>query len=88
VSGLDQAIVQMELLVDGFGQGTTGAPKPGTAEWFLLRAHALGLSSLRRMQQLDVAKDPAAAERFYRRCSHDFKRLTVPDPVQVVKAPA
>jgi hypothetical protein len=40
------------------------------------------------MQQLDVAKDPAAAERFYRRCSHDFKRLTVPDPVQVVKDPA
>lgn len=80
---LDRAIVLMEEEVADFQNGTASAPKEGTAEWFLLRAKALGLSQLRRMKQLEVGDNPAAAERFYRGCAVTFKKLTVPDPVEI-----
>ena len=82
---LERAIVQLEAEVADFRQGSPGQPKEGTPEWFLLRAKALGLSHLRRMQQLQVGGDPAAAERYYRGCSALFKQLQVPSPTPVVK---
>lgn len=81
-SPLERAIGELEGIVDSFGQGTRDAPAAGSKEWFILRAYALGLSSLRRMAQLEVGEEPAAAERFYRGCSKTFKRLEVPDPVE------
>ena len=82
---LERAIQELEALVAGFGQGGALAPREGTKDWFLLRAYALGLSQLRRMKQLALDEEPAAAERFYRKASTTFKQLNVPDPVEVVR---
>lgn len=82
---LDRAIAQMEELISSFQNGSVQASREGTVDWFLLRAHALGLSSLRRMKQLEVGETPAAAERFYRGCSSTFKKLQVPDPVEIAR---
>ena len=82
---LERAIELLEAEVADFRQGSPGQPKEGTPEWFLLRAKALGLSSLRRMQQLQVGGDPAASERYYRSCSALFKQLQVPLEKKVPK---
>lgn len=81
---LDRAIAQMEAEVAGFKQGTPDQPAEGTADWFLLRAKAIGLSNLRRMKQLEVGSDPAAAERYYRKCTSALKDLEVP-PAEVIQ---
>jgi len=65
--GLDLAIEQLQAEVIAYGQGTLAQPKEHSTEWFLLRAKVLGLSSLKRMKQLGVEADPAAAERYYRK---------------------
>lgn len=80
--GIEQAILQLEGEIAVLQPGTKNQPGEGTTDWFVLRALALGLSNLRRMKQLEVQDDPAAAERFYRRCSNTFKQLEVPDPVE------
>ncbi len=67
------AIAILEEEVAAFKQGTLDQPKEGTTDWFLLRAKALGLSHLRRMAQLSLHDNPAAAERFYRDCSKGMK---------------
>ena len=82
---LERAIEQLEAEVADFRQGSPGQPKEGTPEWFLLRAKALGLSHLRRMQQLQLENDPAACERYYRSCSATFKHLQVPPEQKVVR---
>lgn len=80
---IDLAIAQLEEQVAGFQQGTKAQPRDGSTEWFVLRALALGLTHLKRMRQLGVAGDHAAAERFYRHSGRLFKQLNVPDPVLV-----
>lgn len=82
---LEAAIAALEEEVEAFNQGTNQQPADGSSDWFVLRAKALGLSQLRRMAQLGLHGDPAAAERFYRSCAKTFKKLDVPDPVEVVR---
>lgn len=79
------AIAQLEAEIAGFKQGTAQQPKEGSVEWFLLRAKATGLSMLKRMEQLDVERDAAAAERYYRKCGVEVKAAEVP-PAEVVLA--
>jgi hypothetical protein len=68
---LDKAIEILQKEVEAFGQGTSGQPKDGTAEWFLLRAKSNGLSFLKRLKQLGIEESPAASERF----SREIKRF-------------
>ena len=82
---LESAIALLEAEVEAFQQGTKFQPAEKSEAWFVLRAKALGLSHLRRMAQLRVHDDPAAAERFYRGCQKTFKSLGVPDEVIVEK---
>lgn len=82
---LDAAIKVLEEEVAAFQQGTKDQPKEGSVDWFLLRARALSLSHLKRMQQLNLQGDAAAAERHYRNCSNLVKGADVPEPVVVVK---
>lgn len=69
---LAAAIAQLEAEVLDFGQGTARQPKEGTADWFLLRAKSMGLSSLKRAQQLRL-DSPASAERYFRASSRLLK---------------
>lgn len=82
---LDAAIKVLEAEVSAFQQGTKHQPKEGSADWYLLRARALSLSHLKRMQQLNLQGDIAAAERHYRKCSNLVKGADVPEPVEVVR---
>lgn len=76
---LHQAIKQLEAEVGEFRQGTPSAPKEGTADWFLLRAKSLSLSTLRRADQMMLAGNPAAAERFFGACGRLLKHETADD---------
>lgn len=80
---LEQAISSLQDEVEGFHQGTKSQPKDDSADFFLLRAKALGLSALKRMIQLGVEGDPAATERFYRECAKQHKRTDVPEAIVV-----
>jgi len=60
------AIEQLQAEVNAFNQGTPSQPKDGTVEFFLLRAKALGLASLKQMEAAGVEGNTAAAERLYR----------------------
>ena len=70
---LKAAIEQLAAEVELFRQGTPAQPKEGSADWFLLRAKALSLSSLKRAEQLTLGGNPPAAERFFTSCSRTFK---------------
>lgn len=82
---LEQAISSLQDEVDGFNQGTKSQPKDDSADFFALRAKALGLSVLKRIAQLGIEGDAAAVERFYRACAKQHKLSEVPPPVVVVK---
>jgi len=82
---LDRAILRLTEEIAEYQHGTPQAPKEKTVDWFLLRAKSLGLTCLRRMQQLQVEEDVAGAERFYRACAKSFKMLEVPPPIEVVR---
>lgn len=60
------AIILLEQELESLGHGTSRAPRAGTVDWYLVRAKALGLSALRRMEALGIADDPAAVERLYK----------------------
>jgi len=70
---LPAAIKILQAEVDGFGQGTPRAPKEGTADWYVLRAKSLALSTLKRADQLALAYSPAQAERFFASCGKTLK---------------
>ncbi len=70
---LQSAIEMLQAEVDDFGQGTSRQPKEGSADWFLLRAKSLGLSSLKRAAQLKVDKSPVAANRHFLAVSRVLK---------------
>ena len=80
---IDIAIASLQAEVDDFHQGSKQQPKENSAAWFSLRAKALGLSYLKRLQQLEAHHDFEASERFYRACSKQFKLTKVPDAVVV-----
>lgn len=82
---LQSAISLLQEEFDSYGQGTPEQPKEGTSGWFLLRAHSLGLSYLKRLDGLQIDGDPAAAERLYRRGNVHFKAAEVPEPEVVEK---
>ena len=75
---IEQAIINLQAEVDSFAQGTEQQPKEGTVDWFRLRALSLGLTHLKRVKQLGVHNDPAAAERLYRTSNKTFKLTEVP----------
>lgn len=79
------AIRQLEDALAQAGVGTKQQPQEGTVDWFLVRATAIGLTHLRRMQQLDLGVDYAAAERHYRAAAEKIKAVDVPDPTLVVR---
>jgi hypothetical protein len=82
---IENAISQLQEEMEAYGQGTQKQPKEGTTEWYLLRCCALGISYLRRIQELGVVEDPAAAERLYRKHNDGFKKAVVPAAPMVVK---
>ena len=73
---VERAIEQLQAEVDAFGQGTPNQPKEHSTAWFLLRAKATGLSMLKRLRQLNIEGDAAAAERYYRKASKEVKAET------------
>lgn len=63
---LEQAIAQLEFELSG------NAPKEGSADWYLARGRALGLSFLRTMQAAGLVDVPAV-ERNYRTARRAMK---------------
>ena len=80
---IDVAILALQAEVDDFAQGSKQQPKEDSADWFTLRAKAIGLSYLKRVKQLEAHWDASASELFYRQCSKQFKLTEVPDAVVV-----
>ena len=85
MSQLDAAIRQLQSEIDGLMHANkpsaSGADlNTGSTDWWLLRAKSLGLSSLRRMAQLELHGDPVAAERYHRAAESHHVRLEVPPP--------
>ena len=64
---LDAAILQLEGQLDSLGAFAPVGQRPaeGTKDWFILRAVAAGLSTLRQMAIYDLHADARGAERFY-----------------------
>ena len=60
------AIALLAAEIEALGHGTSRAPKTGTADWYLVRAKALGLAALRQMQALGIEDDPTACDRLYK----------------------
>ena len=71
---LKVAITELEQDLANLGLGTPAQPREGSAEWFKMRAAALGLSFLRKMQQMGLETRPGPAEKFYRDSSRRVKR--------------
>lgn len=65
---LASAIAQLSAEVAEFKQGTVTQPKEGAADWFLLRAKSLGLSYLKKAQQLALEGSPLRAEKLQESC--------------------
>ncbi len=85
MSQLDAAIAvlsaEINALMHANRPSTAGADlNTGSTDWWLLRAKSLGLSSLRRMAQLELHGDPVAAERYHRAAESHHVRLEVPPP--------
>ena len=76
MSPLEAAIFRAQEDVDSFHQGTPAAPKDGTTDWYRLRAAAVALLYLKRVQRLGIEGDPAACERLYREGRKHFKEMT------------
>lgn len=70
---LDAAINILQAEVDAFGQGTKRQPRDGDPEWYLLRAKTLGLSSLKRMKQLELGSSAKMADQFHVQCIRHVK---------------
>ena len=92
MSALDAAIAVLESEVAALmavnRPSAAGADvNTGSADWFLLRAKSLSLSSLRRMAQLGLHEDAAAAERYHRAAESHHVRLEVPAPVEIDVTP-
>ncbi len=80
---IERAIADFQAEIDSFNQGTNLQPKDGTVEWFKLRALNIGMTYLKRTQQLGAHSDLAAAERFHVACDKTFKLTGVP-PAHVI----
>lgn len=83
-SPLQNAIDNIQDLVDMYNQGTKGQPKDGSMEWFELRAHTLGLAYLKRIGDLGVAGDSGACERLYRVHLKVAKQTPLPEAQAVL----
>lgn len=80
---LETALSQLQEEVDAYGQGTKGQPPDGSVEFYLLRAHSLGLSYLKRLEQLNLSQDAPAAHRLFAVQERSFKLIAVPPPVEI-----
>lgn len=85
MSNLANAVTELEEEVASFHQGTKTQPRDGSTEWFLLRAKVIGLSYLKRIEQLGVESDAGACERVYKLSAKTFKLAEVPEAVEVEK---
>lgn len=83
MSSLPNAIAELEAEIASFNQGSKAQPKDGSTEWFLLRAKAVGIAYLKRVEQLGIAHDAGACERVYKKCSVVFKSAEVPAAPEV-----
>lgn len=70
---LQRAIEQLQAEIDEYGQGTAQTPKEGTDDWYILRAKSVGLTFLKRVNQLRLDPNLAAVERFFRRFGNGIK---------------
>lgn len=75
---LDSAIKQLEIDLVG-----TEKAKFPSAAWYLRRANALALSSLRAMKEAGVEGDERSAEDFYRRRLNRFKAPETPEEKEI-----
>jgi hypothetical protein len=73
---LRAAIQALQVEVSDFRQGTAQAPKEGSQDWWLLRAKSLGLSSLKRAEQMALENNAKGGERFFGSCSRLLKHET------------
>lgn len=80
---LQIAAAQLQEEIDVYQHGTKNGPPEGSSEFYLLRALVLGLSYLKRLEQLGVTNDPAAAHRVFRERERSFKLVAVPPPEPV-----
>lgn len=85
MSALDQAISDLEAEIVALGQGTAQQPKDGTAEWYRLRALALGRAYLLRVQALSIDSDAGACERLYRSQLGSAKLQDIPPAPEIVR---
>ena len=79
------AIVALQEEIDSFNHGTQQQPKEGTTAWFMLRAKSIGMSYLKRLEQLGVENNPAASEGVRREAGKLLKRTEVPPEPLIVK---
>lgn len=75
---LEVAVNLLQDEFDSYGQGTVDQPADGTTGWYLIRAAALGLAYVKRLQALGLENDVPAAERYYTTCYRDFKNQEIP----------
>lgn len=81
---LDLAIAELETAVEA-AVSATPPIREGSAEWYIMRTQAMGLSFLRRVKQLQIDGDHGAVERLYRKCLTENKHIPVPPAVEVPK---
>lgn len=70
---LPAAIAQLEEELGALGLGKR-PPAEGSADWFLVRAKALGLSHLRALQEKGLAGDLESCEKCYKGCLKHHKK--------------
>jgi hypothetical protein len=75
---LETAVNLLQDEFDSYGQGTVDQPADGTTGWYLIRAAALGLAYVKRLQALGLENDIPAAERYYTTCYREFKQVDIP----------
>lgn len=61
--------------MERLGWGSAKPPQEGTRDWYLLRALATGLSSLRALGAQGLENDHVGAEREYKRILGENKTL-------------
>lgn len=62
---IERAIAKLEDQIASYGHGTKTQPAEGSADWYVCRALALGLSHLRTVQAAGNLS-PLEAEQMYR----------------------
>jgi len=81
---LEAAIADQQFAVNSYKPGTKDQPKEGSQGWYALRAAVIGLGWLKRLQQLDLADSPEAANLTYRAALVSTKSLELDIAAELV----